>query len=114
MRYRVYLQVVRAHLTVALRLGAIEAKTAIAMIDEMRIVGTHHRTPGDAILPIADYQLAMEESKVSNMDTLSRDFADPTVSQIGDGSNGNLSKTLLSHENGTGPTKSDWLETILG
>ncbi|KAK2031991.1 hypothetical protein LX32DRAFT_650360 [Colletotrichum zoysiae] len=85
-RYRVYLQVVQAHLTIALRLGSIDRRTAVAMMGETRTVGTHHRAPEEAFLTsIADYKLAMEDLNGSSMDTLSRDFADLTVTRTEEG-----------------------------
>ncbi|KAK2006708.1 hypothetical protein LZ32DRAFT_79142 [Colletotrichum eremochloae] len=114
-RYRVYLQVVQANLTLALRLGAIGRRTAVAMMGEMRAVGKHHQVPEEATLTaIADYQLAMENLKNSKMDVLSRDFAGLAVTETasGGGCSGGQPPPP-SHGNGAVASSSGWLKTVL-
>ncbi|KAI9158884.1 Acetyl-coenzyme A transferase nodX [Paramyrothecium foliicola] len=68
-RYRVYLKVAKANLALALRLGAIKGPEAVAMLDDLRSVGTHHVAPEDAFLTaIADFEMSSKDPNIDGLD----------------------------------------------
>jgi hypothetical protein len=87
-RYRVYLQVVKAVYTHAVELRAIESDTAAAMIEDLRAVGMHHEAPETAYLTaIVNYDMATKDLEKSRMDIIASNFPHLLASQSADSSN---------------------------
>ncbi|KAH7303400.1 hypothetical protein B0I35DRAFT_364970, partial [Stachybotrys elegans] len=104
-RYSVYLQVAKANLSFALKLKAITSRTAVAMIEELRMVGLHHEAPENAFLTaIVDYDMATKALEDSKMDVMARDFGSLTVAQPTGSLASSQDEPVLSK---------NWLDTVL-
>jgi hypothetical protein len=73
--YRVFFQIVRGTLAMALEAGAITSTEAKGMLEEFRNNGRHHDTPEDAVTSsILDFRRAVSNRQDAQIDALSKRF----------------------------------------
>lgn len=113
MRYRVYLQAVKASLTFALDQGVINSRVAVTMLNEARAAGLYHEAPEHAFLTaIAEYEMAAKGRKDVKVDVMAKEFTDMVVAEpMSDVEYDDDSAFSHSSEPGS---SHNWLRTVLG